>query len=43
MARLHVPDIRAEVLRRGLVAAISDTTIWRWLTEDAIAPWRQRS
>jgi hypothetical protein len=43
LARLHVPDIRTEVLRRGLVAAISDTTIWRWLTEDAIAPWRQRS
>jgi hypothetical protein len=43
LARLHVPDIRAEVLRRGLVAEISDATIWRWLSDDAIAPWRHRS
>jgi hypothetical protein len=27
------------VIRRGLVASISDTTIWRWLDEDAIKPW----
>ena len=38
LARLHVPDIRAEVLRRGLVAQISHATIWRWLSDDAIAP-----
>ena len=38
-----MPDIRAEVLRRGLVAEISDATIWRWLSADAIAPWRHRS
>jgi hypothetical protein len=43
LARLHVPDVRAEVLRRGLVAEISDATIWRWLSDDAIAPWRHRS
>ncbi len=38
-----MPDIRAEVLRRGLVAEISNATIWRWLSADAIAPWRHRS
>ncbi len=38
-----MPDIRAEVLRRGLVAQISEATIWRWLAADAIAPWRHRS
>ena len=38
-----MPDIRAEVIRRGLVASISDTTIWRWLSEDAIKPWTYRS
>jgi hypothetical protein len=27
LARFHVPDIRAEVLRRGLVAEISDAII----------------
>ena len=25
------------------MAQISDTTIWRWLSADAIAPWRHRS
>jgi len=43
LSRLHVPDIRAEVIRRGLVASLSDTTIWRWLSEDAIKPWTHRS
>jgi hypothetical protein len=43
LARLHIPDIRAEALARGLVASISDTTIWRWLSEDAIKPWQHRS
>jgi transposase len=43
LSRLHVPDIRAEVIRRGLVATISDATIWRWLSEDAIRPWAHRS
>ena len=36
LSRLHVPDIRAEVIRRGLVADISGATIWQWLSEDAI-------
>jgi transposase len=43
LSRLQVPDIRAEVMRRGLVASISDTTIWRWLAHDAIRPWTKRS
>jgi len=30
-------------MRRGLVASISDTTIWRWLSDDAIKPWTHRS
>jgi hypothetical protein len=32
-----------EATRRGLVASISGSTIWRWLDEDAIRPWQQRS
>jgi hypothetical protein len=24
------------------MAAVSDTTIWRWLSEDAIRPWQHR-
>ena len=43
LSRLHVPDIGAEVVARGIVAEISGTTIWRWLSDDAIRPWRQRS
>ena len=43
LSRLHVPDIAAEVVGRGIAADISGTTIWRWLSEDAIRPWRSRS
>ncbi len=43
LSRLFVPDIRAEVIRRGIVASISTSTIWRWLDEDAIRPWTFRS
>jgi DDE superfamily endonuclease len=43
LSRLHIPDIRTEAIARGIVAAISDTTIWRWLSEDAIKPWQHRS
>jgi hypothetical protein len=43
LSRLHVPDIREEVVRRGIVASVSGSTIWRWLSEDAIRPWTFRS
>jgi hypothetical protein len=43
LSRLHIPDIATEVMGRGIVADISGTTIWRWLSEDAIRPWRHRS
>jgi hypothetical protein len=38
-----VAEIKREVLHRGLVASIGDSTIWRWLSEDALRPWRFRS
>jgi hypothetical protein len=38
-----VPDIRTEVIRRGIAAKISDATIWRWLSHHAIRPWAHRS
>lgn len=31
------------VRQSGHVATISDSTIWRWLHEDAIKPWQHRS
>jgi hypothetical protein len=43
LARLSVPEIRREALQRGLVASIGETTVWRWLAEDAIRPWHHRS
>ena len=43
LSRLHVPDVRRQVLSQGLVADISGATIWRWLSEDAIKPWTHRS
>ena len=43
LSRLYVPDIRQPVIERGIVAEISGATIWRWLSEDAIKPWRHRS
>jgi len=36
-------EIKREVIRRGLVASIGETTIWRWLSQDAIRPWTHRS
>ncbi len=42
-SRWTVPEIRREVLRQGLVAEISGTTLWRWLSQDAIRPWHHRS
>ena len=31
------------MVSRGITADISGTTIWRWLSEDSIKPWRVRS
>ncbi|MGH9159199.1 MAG: hypothetical protein ACRD2X_04355, partial [Vicinamibacteraceae bacterium] len=37
-----LPDLRREVLARGLVATVSGATLRRWLDADAIRPWRHR-
>jgi hypothetical protein len=36
-------EIKQEAIRRGLVASIGESTLWRWLSEDAIRPWHHRS
>jgi len=38
-----VPDITAAVVQEGIVEAISSSTVWRILDEDALKPWRCRS
>src|SRR6266508_2306679 len=43
LSRFSIPEIRAEAMIRGIVAQVSDTTIWRWLHEDALRPWTHRS
>lgn len=43
LSRLHVPDIRAEIIARGIDGVPSCATIWRWLDADAIRPWTHRS
>ena len=42
LSRWSVADVAREVRQSGLVAKISDSTIWRWLHEDAIRPWQHR-
>jgi len=43
LSRFSTREIATEVIRRGIVAEISGSTIWRWLNEDAIKPWQYRS
>lgn len=43
LSRFSISEIQREVLARGMVAYIGETTLWRWLTEDAIRPWTHRT
>jgi len=43
LARFTIPELHREVLGRGIVAQISGVTLWRWLSADALQPWRHRS
>ena len=43
LSRFSRQDLVREAARRGIVAQISGTTIWRWLDADAIRPWQHRS
>jgi DDE superfamily endonuclease len=42
LARWSLSELRREAVAQGLVAEISGTTLWRWLSEDALRPWRHR-
>ncbi len=42
LSRLSTADIAREAQRSSLVATVSNTTVWRWLHEDAIRPWQHR-
>jgi transposase len=43
LARWQCPDLARAAVEQGIVASISGTTIWRWLSADAIKPWQHRS
>ncbi|MGH3469556.1 MAG: IS630 family transposase [Thermocrispum sp.] len=43
LARWQCADLARAAVEQGIVASISDTTIWRWLSADAIKPWQHRS
>jgi transposase len=40
LGRWSLAELRNELLATGLVEAVSTTTLWRWLHEDALQPWR---
>lgn len=44
LSRFSVAEVAAEARRSvpGLVATVGDTTVWRWLHQDAIRPWQHR-
>jgi hypothetical protein len=43
ISRWSTSELGREVRQSGVVATISDSTIWRWLNEDAIRPWQYRT
>ena len=43
LSRFSLAEIQREVIAEGLVAQISGATLWRWLSRDALQPWRHRS
>jgi hypothetical protein len=42
-SRVSCQDIAREAMAGGLVASLSGTTVWRWLSADAIRPWSHRT
>ena len=43
LSRFSLAEIQREVVAEGIVAEISGTTLWRWLSRDALCPWRHRT
>lgn len=43
LSRFSRDEIAMAAKSRGIAAPISGSTVWRWLSEDAIKPWQHRS
>ena len=41
-SRWSAADLAAQARAEGLVEKVARSTVWRWLEEDAIRPWRYR-
>lgn len=43
LARWSCPELAREAVIQGVAEAISASTVWRWLAQEAIKPWQYRS
>ena len=43
LSRWSAAELAREAVSRGIVERISEVTVWRWLSADAIKPWQHRS
>ena len=43
LSRFSITEIVREVISSAIVHSVSDSSVWRWLHEDAIRPWFHRS
>jgi len=43
LSRWSSAELAREAVTRGICEQISDVTVWRWLSADAIRPWQHRS
>ena len=43
LGRWSLAELRDEVITTGQVDQVSVATLWRWLDQDALKPWRHRS
>src|SRR5918912_2727850 len=43
LSRWSAAELAREAIARGIVCRVSGTTVWRWLSDDAIRPWAWRS
>jgi hypothetical protein len=43
LSRWSAPELAVEAVARGIVDAVSASTVRRWLAEDVLKPWQHRS
>jgi transposase len=43
LSRWSLAELHQEVIAAGVVEAVSQATLWRWLHEDVLKPWRHHA